>query len=126
MVTPTIANKQDPLPKKDETRAKPIGRSFIPLQMLFSQTIGNSRSVTSMTQQQRFLFELSYKLRYRISLELTRLVKCPQCGNMLTKPEKSLKNCFFTIDSYTCACCGHCFKDAKEEYAALDFHLEKM
>ena len=44
-------------------------------------------------------------------MTLSYLVKCPKCGKAATKPERSLKNCFFKIDAYKCEFCGQEFKE---------------
>ncbi|HUK84326.1 MAG TPA: hypothetical protein VLU95_00540 [Candidatus Acidoferrum sp.] len=38
------------------------------------------------------------------------MIKCPNCGNEISKPEKTLKNCVFQIEAYTCNACGKSFK----------------
>jgi hypothetical protein len=47
------------------------------------------------------------------------LVKCPSCGKEQNNPEKSIRNCVFEIEAYTCSACGCHFKKAKEVYGLL-------
>jgi len=47
---------------------------------------------------------------YFISLKEKRLAKCPTCGKNVSKPDKTLKNNSFCIESYTCENCKTKFK----------------
>jgi len=41
------------------------------------------------------------------------MAKCPNCGKVVDKPDKSLKNSFFNIQAYTCDKCFKHFKETK-------------
>jgi len=41
------------------------------------------------------------------------MAKCPKCGKEVEEPDKSLKNFWFHIESYTCKECNCHFKITK-------------
>jgi len=45
------------------------------------------------------------------------MVKCPNCQKELSKPEKTLKNCVFQVDAYSCDACGNKFKVTEELFS---------
>jgi DNA-directed RNA polymerase subunit RPC12/RpoP len=42
------------------------------------------------------------------------MVKCPDCGKEIEKPDRSLENQYFVVEAYTCDGCGKHFNLQKE------------
>ena len=53
---------------------------------------------------------LHCKYGFKKLLEPLPMAKCPKCNQEIAKPDKSLKNHSFQIESYTCLKCKHQFK----------------
>ena len=41
------------------------------------------------------------------------MARCPECGKVVSAPDKSLKNSLFHIEAYSCKECGTHFKVTK-------------